>query len=244
MRRRTVIAKGLLAGIAGTVALVYVARSRIAAMHGVAARSTMADARGYDMMATVIGPVYGLLARTAVAELGPGGSMLDVGCGPGQLVIQAARRTSDARITGADLDPLMIDRASANARHRLPPDESARVTFTVADVAALPFPDRSFDLVVSTFSMHHWSDPKAGLEEVYRVLKPGGRALIWDVAGPIRHLESAAPGPSASITGSPFRSLKGGRRWSLGPWTIAERYDLLRPAEAQNPTEPRSPLLR
>ena len=231
MRRRTVIAQGLLAGIAGTVALVYVARSRIAAMHGGAARSTMADARGYDVMATLIGPIYGPLARTAVAELVPGGSMLDVGCGPGQLVIRAARRTSDARITGADLDPLMIDRASANAGRHLRPDESARVTFTVADVATLPFPDRSFDLVVSTFSMHHWSDPNAGLQEVYRVLKPGGRALIWDVAGPVRHLESAASGPSALITDSPFRSLKLGRRWSLGPWPIVERHDLVRPAD-------------
>ncbi len=51
----------------------------------------------------------------------------------------------------------------------------------VGDVAALPFPDGSFDLVVSTFSMHHWSDPAAGLGEIARVLRPAGRALIWDL---------------------------------------------------------------
>jgi ubiquinone/menaquinone biosynthesis C-methylase UbiE len=47
-------------------------------------------------------------------------------------------------------------------------------------VAALTFPDRSFDLVVSTLSMHHWADPAAGLAEIGRVLRPDARALIWD----------------------------------------------------------------
>jgi len=50
----------------------------------------------------------------------------------------------------------------------------------VGDVASLPFDDGSFDLVVSTFSMHHWADPAAGLSEIGRVLRPEGRALIWD----------------------------------------------------------------
>jgi ubiquinone/menaquinone biosynthesis C-methylase UbiE len=51
---------------------------------------------------------------------------------------------------------------------------------TLAVVASLPFPDASFDLVVSTLSMHHWADGTAGLAQIRRVLRPGGRAPIWD----------------------------------------------------------------
>jgi ubiquinone/menaquinone biosynthesis C-methylase UbiE len=56
----------------------------------------------------------------------------------------------------------------------------------VGDVAALAFPDRSFDLVVSTLSMHHWADPAAGLAEIGRALRPGARALIWDFRPGVR----------------------------------------------------------
>jgi SAM-dependent methyltransferase len=59
--------------------------------------------------------------------------------------------------------------------------DQRRPEFLVGDVAALAFPDRSFDLVVSTLSMHHWADPATGLAEIGRVLRPGARALIWDV---------------------------------------------------------------
>ncbi|MDD4162082.1 MAG: class I SAM-dependent methyltransferase [Methanothrix sp.] len=52
--------------------------------------------------------------------------------------------------------------------------------FEVGDVCALPFEDEFFDLVVSTFSLHHWPDATAGLNEIFRVLKPGGEAWIYD----------------------------------------------------------------
>jgi SAM-dependent methyltransferase len=48
-------------------------------------------------------------------------------------------------------------------------------------VGSLPFPDASFDLVVSALSMHHWAEPEKGLAEIGRVLRPGGRALVWDL---------------------------------------------------------------
>jgi len=51
-------------------------------------------------------------------------------------------------------------------------------SFLVGDVASMPFPDGTFDLLVSTMSMHHWADPAAGLVEVNRVLRPGSRALV------------------------------------------------------------------
>jgi SAM-dependent methyltransferase len=78
-------------------------------------------------------------------------------------------------VAGIDLDPAMIDRA----RLRLGPSADVRV----ADVAALPFDDSSFDAVVSTLSMHHWADTAAGLAEVARVLRPDGVALVYDLGG-------------------------------------------------------------
>jgi SAM-dependent methyltransferase len=103
----------------------------------------------------------------------------------------------------------MIARARANtdrARNR----GGRRPSFLVGDVAALAFPDRSFDLVVSTLSMHHWADPTAGLAEIGRVLRPGARALIWDfrpggrahLFGP-RHAD--LPDPVEHAHGAPLR---------------------------------------
>jgi len=61
-------------------------------------------------------------------------------------------------VTGLDLDPVMIDRARANAE-RAWPGTAGSPAFIVGDVASLPFGDGSFDLVVSTLSMHHWVEP-------------------------------------------------------------------------------------
>jgi SAM-dependent methyltransferase len=88
-------------------------------------------------------------------------------------------------VTGLDLDAAMIARARANADGSQDDDER-RPSFVVGDVASMAFPDGSFDLVVSTLSMHHWADPKAGLAEIGRVLRPNGRAFVWDFrAGPV-----------------------------------------------------------
>jgi SAM-dependent methyltransferase len=69
-----------------------------------------------------------------------------------------------------------------------------RVDFRVGDVASLPFPDASFDAVVSTFSLHHWSDPARGLSEIYRVLRPGGVARIYDLVDWLRRFEQGGAG--------------------------------------------------
>ena len=52
--------------------------------------------------------------------------------------------------------------------------------FERGDVAHLPYPDQSFDVVVSTISMHHWFELEQPLRELYRVLRPGGRVWIYD----------------------------------------------------------------
>ena len=105
------------------------------------------------------------------------GKVLDVGTGPGTLVREIARRFPGLQVDGIDLSEDMIELARAHAR-RLPLEE--RVHFVSGDVAHLPYPDQSIDVVVSTISMHHWSELEQPLRELHRVLRPGGRVWIYD----------------------------------------------------------------
>ncbi|HXQ96018.1 MAG TPA: class I SAM-dependent methyltransferase, partial [Candidatus Acidoferrales bacterium] len=132
------------------------------------------------------------------------------------------------RVTASDLDPAMVARARANIDRVFRLGDPARPGCTEADVAALPFPPVSFDVVVSTFSMHHWADPAAGLAELHRVLRPGGRVLVWDFAGRIRRLEGRTPDPAAAAAVSPFGTATvHGWPWP-GPLRMCERVELRR----------------
>jgi ubiquinone/menaquinone biosynthesis C-methylase UbiE len=106
------------------------------------------------------------------------GAAADLGCGPGQLVIELARRAPGLHVTGIDLSDEMIARGQKKARRAGVAD---RVSFRRGDARQIPFPDASLDLVVSTLSLHHWSDPVAVLNEIARVLRPGGSFLIFDL---------------------------------------------------------------
>jgi len=118
-----------------------------------------------------------LMARRAV-HLCPAGEAADIGCGPGQLVIELARQTPHLHITGVDLAAEMLAQAQENAARA---GVGAQVAFRLGDANRLPFDDGSLDLVVSTLSLHHWADPVAVLNEIQRVLAPGGAFLIADL---------------------------------------------------------------
>lgn len=115
----------------------------------------------------------------ALIELGralPTDRALDVACGPG--IVTCAFAPHVATIRGQDLVPAMIERARARQRE-LGLDN---VSFDVGESTALPYADASFDLVLTRFSFHHYSEPARALGEMRRVCKPGGRLLIADVA--------------------------------------------------------------
>jgi len=135
--------------------------------------------RAYEWVA-MLPPM--LLLRWFVARRAVGmtwhGEAADLGCGPGQLVIQLARRSPGLHVTGIDLSDGMIARGQDNARRAGVAD---RVSFRQGNAQQIPFPDASLDLVVSTLSLHHWSDPVAVLDEIARVLRPGGSFLIFDL---------------------------------------------------------------
>lgn len=115
------------------------------------------------------------------AMIKPGDSVLDVGCGTGEVTLAAKARARQGNVYGIDPAPEMISVARKKAaRKRL------EIDFRVGVIEALPFPDSSIDVVTSSLMMHHLpEDLKAhGLAEIYRVLKPGGRLLIADFMRP------------------------------------------------------------
>jgi SAM-dependent methyltransferase len=169
----------------------------------------------------LFGSLFGPIARDTAAVAPTGGKVLEVGCGPGHLALRLAQE-HDLEVTGLDLDPGMIKRARAHAEHAA---SGRRPSFVVGDVAALPFPDASFDVVVSTLSMHHWSDPIAGVTEIGRVLKPTGKALIWDFRGGSMPLHRDLPDPLDQVLGSPLDVV------GASPWRWPWRFTLLRRVE-------------
>jgi ubiquinone/menaquinone biosynthesis C-methylase UbiE len=113
-----------------------------------------------------------------LAGLRPGEQVLDVGCGTGTLAIEVQRRVGSAGcVVGIDPGIEQIARARAKAARRHLPIE-----FQVGVIEQLPFPDQTFDVVLSTLMMHHLptSLKRQGLAEIARVLKPGGRLVIAD----------------------------------------------------------------
>jgi ubiquinone/menaquinone biosynthesis C-methylase UbiE len=138
---------------------------------------TAARAYGRIMQLPHMALLRRLMAHRAVALINTGAAA-DLGCGPGYLAIEMARRATGLHVTGVDLSDAMLSQAIANARLA---GVAHQTDFRTADVAALPFPDASLDLVVSTLSLHHWEDPRPVFDEIARVLRPGGGFLIFDL---------------------------------------------------------------
>ena len=114
-----------------------------------------------------------IVADASAAGLPAGARVLDVGTGPGRIPRSLAAARPEWVVDGVDLEPRMIEFARAQ-------DGADRVTFTVGDVARLPFPDATFDLIVSSLSQHHWADVPGGIRDLRRVLRTGGRLWIYD----------------------------------------------------------------
>jgi demethylmenaquinone methyltransferase/2-methoxy-6-polyprenyl-1,4-benzoquinol methylase len=143
----------------------------------------------YDRMNALI--TFGLAdswRRELVRRAAPAGRCLDLGCGTGDLT-DALLADPAARVTGFDLTRAMLQGARARLR-RAGGGERARLV--QGDAEQLPFSDRAFDTVVSSFLMRNVGDRPSAYREVARVLKPGGRFLQLELAKPESPLFRAA----------------------------------------------------
>jgi ubiquinone/menaquinone biosynthesis C-methylase UbiE len=112
--------------------------------------------------------------RAALGEAGQG-DLIDVACGPG--VVTAAIAPPARSVTAFDATEAMLDKARA----RCAKAGLKNVAFERGDAEELPFADARFDGAVTRLAIHHFANPQRALDEMFRVLRPGGRAVIVDV---------------------------------------------------------------
>ncbi len=114
-------------------------------------------------------------ALCAAVDPGPGRRVLDIACGAGTAALVAGRRY--CKVTGIDFVPELIDRA-----HKRAGAQGIEAEFMVGDAQELPFPDSSFDVVMSVYGVQFAPDQERAAREILRVCKPGG---VIGLAGPI-----------------------------------------------------------
>jgi ubiquinone/menaquinone biosynthesis C-methylase UbiE len=136
-------------------------------------------ARLYDQIArSAIETYYKGVAELVTAHTSHG-LVLDVGTGPGYLPIEIAKRAPQITVVGIDSSKALVGIAKENAARE---GLSDRVRFVKCDGNRLNFADDSYDLVISTGSLHAWKDPVLVINECFRVLKAGCEAWLLDPA--------------------------------------------------------------
>ncbi|HXV58573.1 MAG TPA: ubiquinone/menaquinone biosynthesis methyltransferase [Gaiellaceae bacterium] len=152
---------------------------------GSVSAGTLAPA-AVEAMFDRISPVYDVMNRVmtagldrrwrrlaAAAAVRPGDEVLDACCGTGDLALAAER--AGGSVTGLDFSERMLERARR---------KSATVRWVRGDVLALPFEDESFDAATVGFGIRNVEDLEAGLRELHRVLRPGGRLACLEITRP------------------------------------------------------------
>ncbi|MDB5359070.1 MAG: hypothetical protein JWO51_367 [Rhodospirillales bacterium] len=124
----------------------------------------------------------------------PSDTVLELGFGPGHAIAMLAARAPAGFVYGVDLSPVMLEQAQKRNRHAI---DAGRVLLYEAAFDRLPFDDASVDKVLAVNVIYFWHDAPAVLQEIRRVLRPGGRIVIyatdrstmrrWKFAGPDTH---------------------------------------------------------
>jgi ubiquinone/menaquinone biosynthesis C-methylase UbiE len=161
--------------------------------------ATIQRASQYDFHTGLLGlGTNGRNSRMVIelAQVRPGDSVLDVGCGSGSLTLTAQSYAGPGgKVVGIDAAPEMIEVAREKASR-----SGLEVVFEVGLIEKLDFPDATFDVVISRLAIHHLPDDlkHKGFAEILRVLKPGGHLLIADFKPPVnpilKHITSALVG--------------------------------------------------
>ncbi len=120
---------------------------------------------------------YEVIARDILSYCSTG-ALLDIGTGPGWLLLKLHKQAPQMHLIGMDVSPSMVARAKDNIAAAGLADA---IEIREGSASQIPFPDNLLDVVISTASIHHWKEPTIGISEIYRVLKPGSYALLYDV---------------------------------------------------------------
>jgi len=168
----------------------------------------------YDLMNSVLSLTrHRAWRRFAVSKAGlrPGDSALDVCCGTGDFAFELAREVGkDGRVVGTDFSEPMLTLARAKAARR----GMQGIEFTAANTCELPFDDGSFDCVTVGFGVRNLADVDAGLAEMARVLKPGGRLVCLET-GEVRSRLLKLPWKLYFHVFTPYAArLMGAKKWA------------------------------
>ena len=149
------------------------------------------------------------------------GLMLDLGTGPGYLPIEILKRSSNIKIIGVDLSRRLIHMARENTRRA---GLSDRLSFEFGNSSRLRFNEGEFDMVLSTGMLHSLKQPVKVFQEIYRVLKKGGEAWIYDPARVASYIDRDKWKASLSL-------------WDQFFLKLFRALGLLRPIKTYNPEQ-------
>lgn len=141
---------------------------------------TWEETMAYDAMDFT--EVNQAFVEEAIALAPEQATVLDVGTGPARIPILLCQRRPQWTVTGIDLSQTML---KLGASHVAKAELGDRIRLDYADAKHLPYPDNSFDLVISNSIIHHLPDPLPALREMRRVLKPHGGLFLRDLVRPI-----------------------------------------------------------
>jgi demethylmenaquinone methyltransferase/2-methoxy-6-polyprenyl-1,4-benzoquinol methylase len=129
----------------------------------------------YDLMNNLLSAGVDILWRKKAArECGPGKRVLDVCMGTGDMSLAWLKEHREGHVVGLDFCRQVLERV----KHKTA--SNSRITMVEGDALLMPFPERSFDVVICAFGMRNLADIEKGMEEVARVCRPGGCCLILD----------------------------------------------------------------
>ena len=143
--------------------------------HGIIGETSVRD---YDEMQRKLKNKGWIATESLILSGINSGLALEIGPGPGYLGLEWLKNTDKTRLKGAEISPDMKHLAEKNAAEY---GLTERTEYVLCDAAKMPFGDDTFDGIFTSGSMHEWSRPDLIFNEIYRVIKPGGRFYIGDL---------------------------------------------------------------
>ncbi|BAK98685.1 putative methyltransferase [Oscillibacter valericigenes Sjm18-20] len=156
-----------------------------------------------------------------------GGNVLEVGPGPGYVGLELAKKLCLTSLTGCEISPAMLRFSEKNAA-----EYGISAHYVLGNCMNMPFRDKNFDAVISNGSLHEWENPILAFNEIYRVLRTGGRYCITDLRRDVHPLKKAM----VYLSTQP-KEMRPGLITSLNAaYTASEITELLRHSDLRSAT--------